>query len=86
MTEGIQIMGERFPLGKLLVVSGLALAAVGILILGGSRFSFFGLGKLPGDLTYRSKNTTVYLPLVSSLIVSVLLTFLIWLISWLTRR
>ncbi|HUY14391.1 MAG TPA: DUF2905 family protein [Terriglobia bacterium] len=82
-------MGERFPLdhlGKLLVAAGLALAVLGLLILGGSRFSFFGLGKLPGDLMFRGKNTTVYFPIVSSLVVSVLLTLLIGLISWLSRR
>ncbi|MGH9430039.1 MAG: DUF2905 domain-containing protein [Terriglobia bacterium] len=82
-------MSEGFPLynlGKLLVIAGFALTAVGLIIMGGARFSFFGLGKLPGDFAYRGKHTTIYLPLVSCLVVSVLLTLLVWLISWLTRR
>lgn len=82
-------MGEGLPIysvGKLLVIVGLALIVAGLMIMGGSRFSFFGLGKLPGDIAYRSKNTAFYFPVVSLLALSVLLTLLIWLISWLMRR
>ena len=82
-------MGVRFPLdhlGKLLVIAGMALAVLGLLVLAASRLSLFGLGRLPGDLTIRGKNTVVYFPIVSSLVVSLLLTLLIGLISWLSRR
>ncbi|MGH9452902.1 MAG: DUF2905 domain-containing protein [Terriglobia bacterium] len=82
MTEGFPI----YNIGKLWVIVGFALIVAGLMIMGGSRFSFFGLGKLPGDIAYRSKNTAFYFPVVSLLVVSVLLTLLIWLISWLTRR
>jgi hypothetical protein len=73
-------------LGKLLLFTGVFLAVIGLFFLAGSRASLLGLGKLPGDLTYRSKNVTFYFPIASSLVVSVLLTLLMTLISWLMRR
>lgn len=65
-------------IGKLLLITGLVLAALGGLMLLGGRLSF--LGRLPGDLTWRKGNVTVYFPLVTSLLVSVLLSGLLWLI------
>jgi hypothetical protein len=68
-------------IGKLLIVLGLALAAVGALFLVGEKL---GLGKLPGDLTWRSDKVTVHFPLVSSVVVSLVLTLLLnW---WFGRR
>lgn len=57
-----------------LIYVGLALLAVGLLWLGAERL---GLGKLPGDIVIRRKNFTVYFPLVSSIVISVLLTLLL---------
>ena len=39
----------------------------------------FPLGRLPGDIVYRKDNFTLYLPLGSSIVISLLLTFLFWL-------
>jgi membrane protein implicated in regulation of membrane protease activity len=61
-------------LGKMLLFGGLALAAVGLLLMFGERF---GLGRLPGDLVWKRRNTTVYFPWVTSLVVSVILTVLL---------
>ncbi len=72
--------------GKLLVFAGVALILIGALLMLGSKFSFFGLGRLPGDIAYKGKNVSFYFPLVSCLILSVLLTLLLWLISFLGRR
>ena len=44
-----------------------------------------GLFKLPGDLQFGSKNWRVFLPLTSCLIISIVLTLLLWLISYLRR-
>lgn len=43
------------------------------------------LGRLPGDITYRGKNTTVYFPLASSILISVLLTVILYVISLFRR-
>ena len=72
--------------GKLLVFAGAALIVAGALLIAGSKVSFFGLGRLPGDINYKGRNVSFYFPLVSCLIVSALATLLFWLISFLRRR
>jgi hypothetical protein len=61
-------------LGKTLVVAGVLLACVGGFLIVGERL---GLGRLPGDLVWKRKQTTVYFPWVTSLVVSVVLTVLL---------
>ena len=67
-------------------MAGVALAALGLLLIAGSKFSFFGLGRMPGDIAYKGKNVSVYFPIVTCLVVSVVLTLVVWLISWMTRK
>jgi hypothetical protein len=66
--------------GRLLIVLGLilTLAGVAFLVLGRSHLP---LGRLPGDIFYRGKNTTVYFPLATSLLVSVVLSVVVYLIG-----
>lgn len=60
-------------LGRVLIVSGLILAALGVVfVLGGK----LGLGRLPGDFAVERKNVTIYFPIVTSIIVSLVLTLL----------
>lgn len=59
-------------MGKVLVVAGLALAGLGALLLLG-----VPLGRLPGDLIYRRGNVTLYMPIATSVIVSLALTLLL---------
>ena len=60
-------------LGGLLLVAGLVL-----ILLGKTNLP---IGKLPGDIVYRGKNTTVYFPLATSILVSVVLTAVMYLIG-----
>lgn len=62
------------------------MVVAGLLLMAGSRFSFFGLGRLPGDIAYKGKNVTFYFPIVTSIVLSVILTLVLWLISLFTRR
>lgn len=59
-------------LGKILLVVGLVIAAVGAVIMLGGRLPF--LGSLPGDLTFERGGARVYLPIASSIVVSIVLT------------
>jgi hypothetical protein len=52
----------------------------------GSKISFLGLGRLPGDIVYKGKNFSFYFPIVTSLLLSGVLTLVVWLISQLTKR
>ena len=62
-------------MGKTLVVIGLGVAGLGVLIMLG-----FPIGRLPGDLVFRRGNFSFYLPLATSILVSLLLTLLLSLI------
>jgi hypothetical protein len=78
--------GFLFQAGKFLVIAGVVFVVLGLLLMMGSKFSFFGLGRLPGDITYKGKNVTFYFPIVTSIVLSILLTLGLWLVSMLTRK
>ncbi|MGA2696236.1 MAG: DUF2905 domain-containing protein [Terriglobales bacterium] len=67
-------------LGKLLVIVGgvMVLAGAGLILLGRTGIP---LGKLPGDIVYRGKNSTVYFPLATSIVLSVVLTLVMWVLG-----
>ena len=81
-------VGANLPLqfGKILITVGLIMALVGLVLVIGSRYSFFGLGRLPGDIAYKGKNISFYFPVITSLVISIVLTLLLGLISWLTKK
>jgi DUF2905 family protein len=54
------------------------LAAVGVLTFASVRF---GLGRLPGDIVIDRGNVVLYLPITTSILVSLLLSLLLWLFS-----
>jgi Protein of unknown function (DUF2905) len=67
-------------LGKVLIVAGaLAIVAgVAFVLLGRAHVP---LGRLPGDIVYRGKNTTFYFPLATSILVSVVLSVVLYLVG-----
>jgi hypothetical protein len=65
-------------IGRSILLLGLVLAGIGLLVMAAEKFSLFRLGRLPGDFVYRRKNFTFYFPLATSLLLSVLLTLLLW--------
>ena len=75
-----------FQPGKLLVILGVGIAALGLLLIAGFKFPTFGLGRLPGDIVYKGKNGTFYFPVATCLILSVALTLVLWLVSLMSRR
>ncbi len=67
-------------LGKLLMVLGAVLLAAGVLLTFAGRLNL-PLGRLPGDIVYRGKNTVFYFPLATSLLVSIVLSLIFYLIG-----
>jgi hypothetical protein len=67
-------------LGKLLVFLGALLVLAGVVVMLLSRMNL-PFGRLPGDFLYRGKNTTVYFPLATSLVVSVVLSIVLYVVS-----
>ena len=66
--------------GKLLVILGIVLLAAGLLLLFLGRTNL-PLGRLPGDILYRGKRTTFYFPLATSILLSVLLSLILYVIG-----
>jgi hypothetical protein len=67
-------------LGKLLIVAGGLLVVLGAVLLLAGRTSI-PLGRLPGDIVYRGRNTTFYFPIVTCIVLSIVLSLLVYLIG-----
>jgi hypothetical protein len=67
-------------LGKMLLFFGLALAAIGLLLVLVGR-SNLPIGHLPGDIVYRGKHTSFYFPLATSILLSVVLSLVLYLVA-----
>jgi hypothetical protein len=71
-------------MGRMLVTLGIALVVIGgiVMLLGRTGLP---IGRLPGDILYRGKNSTFYFPLASSILISVVLSIVLFLIGRLKR-
>ncbi|MBV8810166.1 MAG: DUF2905 domain-containing protein [Acidobacteriaceae bacterium] len=67
-------------LGRLLIFAGFVLVGLGLVVLLLNRMNF-PLGRLPGDIAWRGKHTTVYFPWVTCLVLSILASLVLWLLS-----
>lgn len=66
-------------MGKTFILFGGVLLVVGLLLFAAGKFPF--LGKLPGDIFIQKKNFTLYFPLATSIVISVILSLVFWLLS-----
>ena len=64
-------------LGKMLVILGLLIAVVGAALWAGVGRGW--LGRLPGDIQYHKGNFTFYLPIVTCIVISLVLSLVLWL-------
>ncbi len=64
-------------IGLMVIIGGICLILVGLLIYTGALFWF---GRLPGDIRYESEHVRVYVPIVSMLLVSLVLSLLFYLL------
>jgi hypothetical protein len=71
-------------MGRMLVALGVALVVIGgiVMLLGRTGMP---LGRLPGDFLYRGKNTTLYFPLASSILISIVLSIVLFLVGRMKR-
>ena len=72
--------GGMTDFGKLLIGLGLVLVVARVLVMIAGRANL-PLGRLPGDIVYRGRNTTVYFPLMTSVVVSVVLSIVMYLVG-----
>ncbi|HXX46838.1 MAG TPA: DUF2905 family protein [Myxococcota bacterium] len=69
------------PLARTLVLLGAVLIGLGLFVWAAPTLGLGWLGRLPGDLRIERPGLRIYVPLMSSLLVSALLSALFWLIS-----
>jgi hypothetical protein len=67
-------------IGRVLVAAGLTIAALGLFLILVNKANI-PVGRLPGDLVWRGKHSTVYFPWVTCLILSLAGTLILWLIN-----
>jgi hypothetical protein len=71
-------------LGKSLIWIGLLVVVIGVAIHFASHSGHrlpFRIGHLPGDIAYHGRHSTVYFPIVTCIVVSVVLTLIVWLVN-----
>ena len=68
--------------GKWLVAAGAIIIVIGLLVM---LLGKGGLFRLPGDLSFGGRNWRIYFPIASSILLSILLTLILWLISHFRR-
>jgi heme/copper-type cytochrome/quinol oxidase subunit 2 len=74
-------MGQKMQdIGKMLLGLGLLLVLIGALVLLAARTGL-PLGRLPGDISYKGKNFSVYIPLATSILISIVLSVLLYIVS-----
>jgi len=69
-------------IGKILLLTGIILAVSGAVVI---LLGHLGPFKLPGDIEFGGKNWKVYIPIASCVIISIILTLILWLVSWFSR-
>ena len=72
-------MSDLAGLGRLLILAGLGLAAVGVVLVFAGRLPF--LGRLPGDIVIQRDSWTLYFPLATMLLLSLVLTLVLNLLA-----
>lgn len=65
-------------MGKWLIIAGIVLIVAGVILHFGVKIPW--LGKLPGDFHFKSGNATIYIPLATSIVLSLLLSLILYLI------
>ncbi len=82
---------EWTAIGKVLIGIGVAIVVIGALLVAADRIPGLGgavswLGKLPGDLSYKRENVSVYFPIATSIVLSIVLSLLFYIVGWFFRR
>ena len=72
-------MSDFSGMGRILIVIGLVIAGIGLVMVFAGKIPW--LGRLPGDFFFRGKNFSFYFPLTTSILISVILTLILWFIN-----
>jgi len=75
-------MNQRYDrsVGRTIIGAGVVIILVGLCVLGAERLNL-RLGRLPGDIVWQGKNGSFYFPIVTCLLLSAVLSFVMWLLG-----
>ena len=84
-------MAAWVGIGRLFIIAVLVLAGVGVLLTlverwPGAGAAFGWIGRLPGDLSITRERFSLYVPIATSLVLSILLSVVFYILSWIFRR
>jgi hypothetical protein len=71
-------------LGRLLIVAGAILLVAGVIVILAGKANL-PLGRLPGDISYRGKNTAFYFPIMTCIVISIILSLIMWIVNRFSR-
>ncbi|HUL43261.1 MAG TPA: DUF2905 domain-containing protein [Bacteroidota bacterium] len=71
-------------LGKVLVLLGIVITGIGFVMMFSDKIPF--LGRLPGDISVKRENFQVYIPITTSILISVAASVILWLISLVNKK
>ena len=72
------------PFGKILIVCGASIVGLGVFLMFFDKIPF--IGKLPGDIHVKKEDFQFYFPITTSILVSILLSLIFWLISFFGKK
>lgn len=72
-------MKPEIYIGKFLILVGILIILIGVLLLFAGKIPY--IGRLPGNIVIQKKNFTFYFPLATSILLSILITFILWILS-----
>ncbi len=72
--------------GKTLIIIGVIIVVIGALLMISEKVNFPLFGKLPGDIHIKGKNFQIYFPIATSIVLSVLLTLILYAISYFSKK
>lgn len=72
-------MNSMEQIGRFFLIAGIAMIAIGGILMLSGKISW--LGRLPGDIVIQKNNFTFYFPIATSILLSILLTFIFWLLG-----
>ncbi len=73
------MLPEFNQIGKLLIFAGIFILVLGVVFIFGDKIPF--IGRLPGDIIIKKKNFTFYFPVVTSIILSLVISFILFLLK-----
>lgn len=71
-------------IGKYLIIFGAVILIAGVVLTFFPKLNFFG--KLPGDISIKKENFSFYFPIVTSIVISILLTLIFWVINFFLKK